>query len=66
MTITSLIYIIGCGVAFIMSFIGFLNTRKFKENETSLLFLSAFCACVLSWAIPIWYLGFKYVLRKHY
>lgn len=66
MTLYNLIYIIGCGVAFIMATFGFLNSEQVKEeigDKTLIIFASSLFVSLLSWAVPIWWLGFHYLIE---
>jgi hypothetical protein len=60
------IYLIGSGVAFLMALVGL--TAEYKmlpEKERCYLsvpFCSVLCA-VLSWALPIWWIGFEIYKR---
>lgn len=66
MTAFDFIYFIGSGVAFIMAFIGTYDANKNLPKEEQCLggvfFASFFCA-FLSWAVPIWWLGFEIYKR---
>lgn len=67
MTLYDLIYIIGCGVAFIMATVGFSNAAQAKKEFKDKLFLIFMCSLVvslLSWAVPIWWLGFNCFFEK--
>jgi len=67
MTLYDLIYIIGCGVAFIMAIVGFSNSAQVKEeigDKPLVIFASSLFASLLSWAVPIWWLGFHYLIEK--
>lgn len=67
MTLYDFIYIIGCGVAFIMTTFGLLNSAQVKEeigDNKIVIFASSFIVSLLSWAVPIWWLGFHYLIEK--
>lgn len=67
MTLYDLIYIIGCGVAFIMAVYGLLNSAQVKKeigDNTLLIFASSLFVSLLSWAVPIWWLGFHFLIEK--
>lgn len=62
MTLFDFIYGIGSGVAFIMALVGLTaENNKMPEADrcyAGVIVCSLFCAS-LSWAIPIWWLGFE-------
>lgn len=66
MTAFDFIYYIGSGVAFIMGVIGLYdaNNKLPKEKQCfgGVVCGSLFCAA-LSWAIPIWWIGFEIYKR---
>lgn len=64
MTIAELIYIIGYGVAFIMiESLAFQVCEKHKLEYDSVFFVGLFLA-FLSWAVPIVWLGNKYLVKR--
>lgn len=66
MTVIDLIYYIGCGVAFIMTIIGSISAcekNKIEKNFLGILVCGA-AGGLLSWAIPIWWLGFHFLVEK--
>lgn len=64
MTVYDFIYIIGCGVSLIMVFFIFtgVNTKlpTDKQKGVGFLFVCAFIFSILSWAVPICWLGERY------
>lgn len=77
MTLFDFIYYIGSGVAFIMGAIGLYDANnklpKEEQSKAGVIVCSLFCAS-LSWAVPIWWIGFEIYKRlgniddvyKHY
>ena len=67
MTAFDFIYIIGQGVAAIMCFYGLTETNKKLEKEkqanVGAIFFGSALFSFLSWAIPIWWIGFKVYKR---
>lgn len=57
------VYLIGCGVAFIMGIIGLTaeNNRLPKESQCygGVIFGALLCS-IVSWALPIWWIGFEF------
>lgn len=67
MTLYGLIYIIGCGVAFMMANFAFSNSARVKEeigDDNLVIFASSLIVSLLSWRVPIWWLGFHYLIKK--
>lgn len=67
MTLYDLIYIIGCGVAFIMTIFGFSSSAQVKKeigDKPLVIFASSLLVSLLSWGVPIWWLGFYYLIEK--
>jgi hypothetical protein len=67
MTLYDLIYIIGCGVAFMMAIVGFTNSVQVKEeigDNMIAIFAISLMVSLLSWGVPIWWLGFHYLIEK--
>lgn len=66
MTYANLIYFIGCGVAMIMCIIGFIvdSIEHNREYNFGLIVLTSMFCCLLSWAIPIWWLGYTFLYNK--
>lgn len=66
MTLFDLIYFIGCGVAFLMCLVGFYRL-DIEEEKCFICFIciifSAFVCSVLSWSIPIWWIGTQIYLK---
>ena len=64
MTIAELVYFIGFGVAAIMTWVASVNlcAKQGKDfNEYWLgIFSSGLFAGLLSWAVPIWYMGYLF------
>lgn len=60
MTVWTFLYIIGCGVSLIMSCFGLSEANK-QMPEKERCVGGLVCACIicslLSWAIPIWWVG---------
>jgi hypothetical protein len=66
MTIYDFIYYIGCGVSFLMGAIGLYNAnRNLPKEKQSFggVVTGAFICCALSWAVPIWWLGYEIYKR---
>ena len=63
MTVCELIYIIGCGVAFLMCMVGISKYANGVIDSCECVILSLLGAC-LSWAVPIWYIGLVYFENK--
>lgn len=66
MTTWDFIYYIGSGVAFIMGAIGLYNTNKNLPEEKQYfggVVCGSFLCAALSWAIPIWWIGFEVYKR---
>lgn len=67
MTAFDFIYIIGQGVAAIMCFYGLIETNKKLEEEKQAnvctIFFGSALLSFLSWAVPIWWLGFEVYKR---
>jgi amino acid permease len=60
MTIWTFLYVIGCGVALIMSCFGLSKVhRELPEEQKSIggLVCSCIISSLLSWAVPIWWIG---------
>ena len=77
MTVWDFIYYIGSGVAFIMGTIGLYDANnKLPKEEQCIagVICGALISAILSWAVPIWWLGFEIYKRlgniddvyKHY
>lgn len=67
MTLYDLIYIIGCGVAFMMANFAFLNSARVKKeigDDFFVLFAGCLIVSLLSWGVPIWWLGFHFLIEK--
>lgn len=68
MTMAELIYFIGMGVAFLMSCVGFSNMSQSKSNKEDIdiggVLTVSVLASTLSWAIPIWWLGYHFIYEK--
>ena len=66
MTTPDLIYIIGAGVAFIMGIIGLTaennSLPKAEQCYGGVIFGALLCA-IVSWAVPIWWIGFEVYKR---
>ena len=66
MTIWTFLYVIGCGVALIMGYSGFSEVHRELPEEQKCI-LGLVCSCIicslLSWAVPIWYVGFEVYKR---
>ena len=66
MTAFDFIYYIGSGVAFIMGIIGLTaeNNSLPKEHQcyAGVIFGASLCA-IVSWAVPIWWLGYEIYKR---
>ncbi len=66
MTIYDIIWYTGCGVAFLMSAIGLSNENSKlpkKEQCAGGVMLGALMCCALSWAVPIWWIGYEIYKR---
>lgn len=66
MTIWTFLYVIGCGVALIMSFFGLSAVhRELPEEQKCIggLVCSCIICSLLSWAVPIWWLGYEIYKR---
>lgn len=62
MTIYDIIWYTGCGVAFLIGGIGLsnVNSKLPKEEQCSGgVIMGAFLCLALSWAVPIWWLGYE-------
>lgn len=67
MTAFDIIYIIGAGVAFIMSFLYLVSINKNLPKGQQSLIGVIIISCILayfSWAVPIWWLGNTIYNRK--
>ena len=66
MTLWDLIYWIGYGVAFLMCAIGLTIMAKKDENADNFLpvIFGALFGGLLSWGIPIWWIGYQFYTRK--
>ena len=68
MTTPELIYIIGAGVAFIMGIIGLTaennSLPKAEQCYAGVIFGALLCA-IVSWAVPIWWIGMKIYTRMN-
>lgn len=66
MTIWTFLYIIGSGVALIMGYLGLSEVHRELPEEQKCIG-GLVCSCIfcflLSWAIPIWYVGFEVYKR---
>ena len=66
MTIWTFLYVIGCGVALIMCCFGLLEVHRELPEErrcTVALICSCMICSLLSWAVPIWWIGFEFYKR---
>ena len=66
MTIYDMIWCTGCGVAFLMGVIGLSNeNNKLPKEEQCFgcVVAVAFICCALSWAVPIWWIGYEIYKR---
>lgn len=67
MSVFDFVYIIGCGVAAIMCFYGLIETNKELEEEKQAnvctIFFGSALLSFLSWAVPIWWIGFEVYKR---
>lgn len=66
MTIWTFLYVIGYGVALIMSCLGLSEVhRKLPEEQKCFWGLAFSCiiCSLLSWAVPIWWVGFEFYKR---
>lgn len=59
MTIWDFLYIIGCGVSLIMTYYGLSDSETETEQDYVNLIFSCFFCALLSWSLPIWWLGYK-------
>jgi len=68
MTMAELIYFIGMGVAFLMCCVGLNNTLVNGKNNEDVdivgLLSTSLIISILSWALPIWWLGYHYIYEK--
>lgn len=65
MTMAELIYFIGMGVAFLMCCVS-LNNMLVNEKDVDVVGLlsASLVISTLSWALPIWWLGYHYIYEK--
>lgn len=66
MTLYDFIYLIGCGVALLMSIAGLYSQEIIKRRKPNfgIILLDSVIVAFLSWALPIWWLGFHYLIKK--
>lgn len=68
MSMAELIYFIGMGVAFLMCCIGLnnilVNEKDDKDIDVVGLLSASLIISILSWALPIWWLGYHYIYEK--
>ena len=63
MTVFDFIYIIGFGVAFLMSLIAFYSIDLEDKECFICKIVCAVLVGLLSWAVPIWWIGFEIYKR---
>lgn len=66
MTLYDLIYIIGCGVAYLMTVIGLISQEQIKGVEPKVfsICLISLIPALLSWGLPIWWLGYHFFCKR--
>lgn len=68
MSMAELIYFIGMGVAFLMCCVGLnsmlVNEKDDKDVDVVGLLSASLIISILSWALPIWWLGYRYIYKK--
>lgn len=66
MTLYDFIYLVGCGVAYLMSVIGLIATEQIKgvKPQVFSLCIISFIPALLSWALPIWWLGYHFLIVR--
>jgi hypothetical protein len=65
MTLYDFIYLIGYGVALLMSIVGFFSQEVIKGRKPNffIILLDSVIVAFLSWALPIWWIGYKLYVR---
>lgn len=68
MTMAELIYFIGMGVTFLMCCVGLNNMLVNEKDDEDVdvvgLLSASLIISILSWALPIWWLGYHYIYEK--
>lgn len=66
MTLYDFIYLVGCGVAYLMSVIGLIMQEQIKGVEPKVfsICLISLIPALLSWGLPIWWLGYHFLIVR--
>lgn len=65
MTLYDFLYIVGCGVAYLMTVTGLIMQEQIKGVEPKVfsICLISLAPALLSWGLPIWWLGYHFFVK---